>query len=101
MAFGHSIGIFPLARRDGDRIKSCFPIRDEVAVVDDEPAAEDADAEIFSAGERWVNIELHGANGLLEPTQQINPPLSQAGSLGQIQVLAASSSENSSSHGTW
>src|SRR6185503_4717443 len=42
---------------DGYRIKSCFAIRDQVTVANDETAAHDADAEIFPLGEWGMNAQ--------------------------------------------
>ena len=50
---------FPIARGDGDGIEAGLSVSDQMAIVDDEAAAEDADAKILSARHRRMNGEVH------------------------------------------
>jgi len=52
-------GVVPITRSDGDRIEPGFAVSDQVAVIDDEAAAEDADAKILSPRQGRMNVQFH------------------------------------------
>ena len=50
MSLGDFYRVRQRARREGDWIESGLAIRDEMAVVDNKPASENADTKVFSPG---------------------------------------------------
>ena len=66
---GDGIRIGLRARGNCNRVKAGLAVRDEVAIVDDETAAEDAYAKILSARHRRMNGKVHACISSIPVTE--------------------------------
>src|SRR5437870_4642685 len=53
------VGMLAIPRSNCHRIESTFAIRHEMAFINNEATAQNADAKIFSLGQRRMDVEIH------------------------------------------